>query len=44
MRSRKLEGHEILDNPVDGQKIFRLLDQYCHYCGAVFDGKDDSHA
>ena len=33
MRSRKLDGHEILDNPVDEQRIFRLLDEYCHSCG-----------
>ncbi|HCA28884.1 MAG TPA: hypothetical protein DEP23_04590 [Ruminococcaceae bacterium] len=41
MRSRKLEGHEILDNPVDGQKIFRLLDQYCHCCGKQVNTWDD---
>ncbi|HVI42547.1 MAG TPA: hypothetical protein VM577_17980 [Anaerovoracaceae bacterium] len=31
--SNRIQGHEIVDNSVEGQRVFRLLDIYCHSCG-----------
>lgn len=41
MTDKRLRGHEIINNPVEGQRVFKLLDMYCHSCGKQLNTWED---